>query len=126
MEDREKWLKERKSYIGGSDIGAIINESKWKTPLDVYLDKISEEIDESEPSEAARWGNILEPIVAKEYARVTEFDIEVAPDPIRHPRYPHLAANIDRWVDGKSYILFNRSFFSFFLSKRQIYHIFLS
>ncbi len=105
MQTREEWLKERKTYIGGSDIGAIIDESKWKTSLDVYLDKISDEIDCGDASEAARWGNILEPVVADEYSRQTGFNIELAPNLIRHTRYPHLAANIDRWADDKKHIL---------------------
>lgn len=105
MKTREEWLRERKQYLGGSDLGALIGESKWKTAVDVYLDKISEEINLDDPSEAARWGNILEPVVAEEYARKTGFEVEITPEPIRHPKYSYLAANIDRWADGKKHIL---------------------
>lgn len=32
----------RKTYLGGSDLGAVICVNKYKTALDVYLEKTSE------------------------------------------------------------------------------------
>ena len=43
MDNKIEWLKERKTYIGGSDIGAILGANKYMSAMDVYLDKISEE-----------------------------------------------------------------------------------
>lgn len=40
--ERLEWLKTRQTGIGGSDVAAILGLSKWKTPLDVYNDKIAE------------------------------------------------------------------------------------
>ena len=40
--DRESWLRERRRGIGGSDIGAILGLNKYRSPLDVYLDKIGD------------------------------------------------------------------------------------
>ena len=39
QEQRESWLKERRSGIGGSDAAAILGVSPWRTALDVYSDK---------------------------------------------------------------------------------------
>ena len=36
----EKQRLERKKSIGGSDVAAILGLSPWKTPGDVYLEKI--------------------------------------------------------------------------------------
>lgn len=58
----------RSSYIGGSDIPAILGLSPYATPLDVYLQKRGLWVDEHE-SEAIHWGNVMEPILAREYAR---------------------------------------------------------
>ena len=44
--NRQEWLKERKNYLGCSDIGAICGINKYKTALDVYMDKTSDEIKE--------------------------------------------------------------------------------
>ena len=37
MINREEWLLMRKTYLGGSDLGAVIGVNKYKTALDVYL-----------------------------------------------------------------------------------------
>jgi putative phage-type endonuclease len=95
---RQEWLRERKNYLGGSDLGAIAGLNPYRTALDVYLDKTSDDISE-ETNAAMRWGNLLEDVVAKEYAQVTGYDIEIEPNTIYHPEYKFLAANIDRWVD---------------------------
>lgn len=105
--EKQTWLKERKTYIGGSDIGCILGLSKYKSALDIYLEKTTDIIEEA-TSEAAYWGNILEDIVAKEYSNRTGNSIKKSKGLIRHPKYKFLAANIDRWVikdDGKKHVL---------------------
>lgn len=41
---REDWLRERRTGIGGSDAGAICGLNPYSSPMDVYLDKTSEEV----------------------------------------------------------------------------------
>ena len=36
FDSREDWLKARESYIGGSDIGAILGLNKWTTNVDLW------------------------------------------------------------------------------------------
>jgi putative phage-type endonuclease len=96
--NKQEWLRERKDYIGGSDLGAIAGLNPYRTALDVYLDKTSDDISE-ETNAAMRWGNLLEDVVAKEYSQVTGYDIEIEPNTIYHPEHKFLGANIDRWVD---------------------------
>jgi len=105
--ERENWSKERKTYIGGSDIGAIIGATKetYATPLDIYLDKTREDIAEEEISEPAYFGTLLEDIVANEYTVRTGNVTSKSDGVIRHKDYPFLAANIDRWIGNKEYIL---------------------
>jgi putative phage-type endonuclease len=98
MENKQEWLRERKNYLGGSDLGAIAGLNPYRTALDVYLDKTSDDIAEDTNS-AMRWGTLLEDVIAKEYAQVTGYDVEVEPNTIYHPKYKFLGANIDRWVD---------------------------
>ena len=104
MENKQEWLRERKNYLGGSDLGAIAGLNPYRTALDVYLDKTSDDI-RCETSPAMRWGNLLEEAVAKEYAEVTGQKIEIEPNTIYHSGYKFLAANIDRWVGDKEYVL---------------------
>jgi len=104
MENRQEWLRERKNYLGGTDLAAIAGLNPYRTALDVYLDKTSSDTRE-ETNDAMRWGNLLEDVVAKEYAEVTGQKIEIEPNTIYHPEYKFLGANIDRWVGDKEYVL---------------------
>lgn len=102
-----KWLEERRSYIGGSDIGCILGLSTFKSALDIYLSKTTDVIDEA-TSEAAHWGNVLEDVVAKEYSQRTGQAVEESQGLIRHKEHSFIACNIDRWVeasDGTKHIL---------------------
>lgn len=101
---RMEWLRERKTYLGGSDVGCILGLSPYKTPLDIFLEKTSEDVEET-TSEAAYWGMALEDILAKEYAKRTGHRVTKAKGVIRHPEHSFLGANIDRWVDDERFIL---------------------
>jgi putative phage-type endonuclease len=104
MINREEWLLMRKTYLGGSDLGAVIGVNKYKTALDVYLEKTSEHSPEI-GNDATYWGNVLEDVVAQEYSKRVNLPVEVETKLLRHPEHEFLAANIDRWVDGKKYVL---------------------
>ena len=98
-------LKQRKKSIGGSEIAAICGQSKYRSALDVYLDKINPEANDNGTSEFAHWGNVLEPVIASEYARRTSAEVSIEPDIIYHPEHPWAHANIDRWIGDKQAIL---------------------
>ena len=104
MSNREEWLRERKTYLGGSDLGAVIGVNKYKTALDVYLEKTSEFVEEAN-NNATYWGNVLEDVVAQEYSKRVNLPVEVETKLLRHPEHEFLAANIDRWVGNKEYVL---------------------
>lgn len=108
MTNKQEWLEERKTYIGGSDLGAIIGCNTFRTALDVYFEKTAEGIAEDTAGEAAYWGTVLEDVVAAEYAKRTGFKIEKPAGFIRHKQYPYIACNLDYWVidnEGNSHIL---------------------
>jgi putative phage-type endonuclease len=90
----EKQLEERRHYIGGSDVGAILGYSKWKTPLDVYFEKV-----EGKKSEVNNnfiyWGNQLEPLIRNIFTEITSYPCEEIKDTKYHSLYPFIAANID-------------------------------
>lgn len=60
-------LEARRAGIGGSDAAAVVGLSRWRTPMDVYLDKIgaSEEV---EQNEAMYWGSKLETALRERFA----------------------------------------------------------
>lgn len=102
--DRIEFLKRRKSFLGGSDIGCIVGVNKYKSALDIYIDKTTDTITET-ISEAARFGHLLEDIIAEEYSRKTGNEVSIEQELIVHPKYPIACANIDRWVNDKEFIL---------------------
>lgn len=90
----------RSSGIGGSDAGVIIGLNKWKTPVELYLEKITGESD-FEGNEATYWGNLLENDVAAAYSERTGNKVVRANQTFRHRDYPWMMAHIDRRVVGQ-------------------------
>lgn len=95
--DRTTWLAERRTGIGGSDVAAILGLSKWRTPLDVYLDKRGEGVDQPD-NDAMRWGRYLEPAVRQAYADQTGHEVRVLDQMVRHPAHEFMVANLDGFV----------------------------
>ena len=93
---RNEWLLARRSGIGGSDIAAILGLSPWRTPLDVYRDKV-ECVNQPE-TEAMRWGLLLEDVIAREYARRECVRIQRINDLLRAPGRDWAIASLDRVI----------------------------
>lgn len=96
---REEWLKIRKLGLGGSDMSAVLGVNQWRSPLDVWLDKTSDTVEEKE-SEPMYWGTILEDIVAQEFAKRTGWKVRNNNFTLQSEEYPYLLANIDREIVG--------------------------
>ena len=62
----EEWLRSRKKGIGGSDAGAVCGLNPYRTAMQVYHDKTSDEI-ETVDNEAVRQGRAFEDYVAKRF-----------------------------------------------------------
>jgi putative phage-type endonuclease len=100
--DRASWLNERRSYLGGTDVAAIVGKSKYKTALDIYLEKIGQASD-SVSSRKAEAGIALEPFVRKWYADEIGKPIEDGRT-IRDKQHPFLGANIDGRFDESTLV----------------------
>jgi putative phage-type endonuclease len=84
----------RRSGIGGSDAAAIFGLSRFRSPYDVYQEKIGQSAPLME-TEAMRWGKLLEQPVLHEYAVVTGNRIERVNRTLRHPEHPWMMAHLD-------------------------------
>lgn len=92
---RNEWLAQRKTGIGGSDAAAVLGISKWATPLQVYMDKTTNEIDDFD-NERMKWGRILEPVIRQEYSDHTGLEIlKPQYELIRHQQCPFIVASLD-------------------------------
>jgi len=84
---------DRTKGIGGSDVAAICGVSPWKTPLQIYLEKIGESAG-SPDNPAMAYGRMVEPVILQWYEQYTGQTVAV-PGPLQHPRYPYLIAHLD-------------------------------
>ena len=99
---RDKWLELRRQGIGGSDAAAIMGLNPWKTPMDIWLEKTGEFLDDEEPeNEKMYWGNMLEDIVAREFMTRTGLKVRRRNAVLAHKQYPFMIANVDRLVVGQ-------------------------
>jgi putative phage-type endonuclease len=97
-DERSKWLAERRTGIGGSDAAAVCGLSQWRTPLDVYLSKVGDVVDEENSN--MRRGTILEPAVMQMYSDATGRTIEKPRDIIRSQTHPFALASLDGIASG--------------------------
>jgi putative phage-type endonuclease len=94
---RLEWLKLRTQGIGGSDVSAILGMNNWRSPYQVWAEKTGRLIlDDTEDNEFIHWGNIMEPILAKEFEDQTGKKVFRPNKEFIHPKYDFLRANIDR------------------------------
>lgn len=100
MSDRDQWLQDRRQGIGGSDVAPILGLSKWRTPLDVYLDKRGEGAPDVD-NESMVWGRALEPVIRQQYAERTGRVVRLPDAMLRHPRHDFMIANLDGVTDDK-------------------------
>lgn len=99
--DKKEWLKYRKSGIGGSDAGAVCGLNPYRTAMQVYQDKVSEEIEEMD-NEAMRQGREFEDYVAKRFMEATGKKVRRANAMFYNEEYPFMLADVDRMVVGEN------------------------
>jgi putative phage-type endonuclease len=101
----ETQVKERVNYIGGSDAAAIVGLSRWSSPLEVWSKKTGLLPEVELDSEAVLLGQELEDYVSRRFARLQKKKVRRVNETIYHPKYPFIAAHIDRRIVGEKAIL---------------------
>ena len=95
----QDFTQDRTKYIGGSDIGAILGLSKFRTPLEVWMEKTGKEVRQLD-SLPLRFGSFAEEFVASEYARATGYELLHDESIYIHATHPMMSAHVDRFVLG--------------------------
>lgn len=99
---KEAWLKGRRFGIGASEASAVLGLNPWKSPLQLYAEKLEvAELDAAE-SEAMEWGLLLEPVIADKYAAATGRKL-ADPEPwtlYRSRQHEFMTATFDRLIVG--------------------------
>ncbi len=84
--------------IGGSDIGPLLGLSPYKTPLQLWAEKVSLNPSASKDAIHLRFGHHVEPFIAQEYERQTGLRTVSHAPTIFHPDHGFMYAHVDRLV----------------------------
>jgi len=97
---------ERRNYIGGSDIAAVMGLSRWKTPLKLWAEKVGKiEPKDLSDLEHVEIGSDLEEYVAKRFQKKTGYKVRRDTRMFTHSQFPYMVAHIDRRIEGEDAIL---------------------
>lgn len=104
---------DRSTYLGGSDIAAILGISPWRTPLDVFLDKTEgKQPDDPSKAQIFKRGQRLEPYILDMLSEEHGIEIVQRGQRYKDAEFGYMAAEIDaetsdgRNVEAKSVHLF--------------------
>ncbi|TXI09925.1 MAG: hypothetical protein E6Q68_09215 [Polynucleobacter sp.] len=87
----------RAKSLGGSDIGAVLGVSKYRSAVDVWMEKTGKEVSVRD-SLPLRFGQFAESFVASEYALATGFSLATHDAAVIHAQYEYMHGHIDRFI----------------------------
>lgn len=87
----------RAKSLGGSDVGAVLGLSKYRSAVDVWMEKTGKEVSIRD-SLPLRFGQFAESFVASEYALATGLSLATHDAAVVHPDYSYMHGHIDRFV----------------------------
>lgn len=99
--EHEKWLLYRKQGIGGSDAGAVCGLNPYRTAIQVYYDKTSDDVEVID-NEAMRQGRELEEYVARRFCEASGKKVRRANAMFYDENHPFMLADVDRMVVGEN------------------------
>lgn len=90
----EDWLEFRKNGIGGSDASVVCGINRYKTPIELWMEKTNQ-APMQDVGESAYWGTQLEPLVRAEFSKRTGIEVTAAKQLLQSAEYPFMLANLD-------------------------------
>ncbi len=101
-DDRVTWLAERRKLLTASDVAAVLGEDEYRTPLDLYVEKLMGREDEPLSIDDPRfWGTKLEQPILRIVAEYYGWDYEPGGELLRSRVHPHIGATLDSEVDRR-------------------------
>ncbi|MBQ8599034.1 MAG: YqaJ viral recombinase family protein [Oscillospiraceae bacterium] len=97
-----EWLDWRKKGIGGSDASVVCGISRYKSPVELWLDK-TEQLKSAEAGEAAYWGTLLESVVRSEFSKRTGIEVQLVSQLLQSEEHPFMLANLDGICEHPEY-----------------------
>ena len=84
--------------IGGTDIGAILGLSPYKTPLELWSELVSGEQPADRDLIHLRFGQHAESFIASEYERATDLFTAIHSPTLFHKKHEFMFGHVDRFV----------------------------
>lgn len=98
----EDWLEYRKLGIGGSDASVVCGISRYKSPVELWMEK-TDQLHAQEAGEAAYWGTQLEAMVRTEFTKRTGIEVEHKGVLLQSEEHPFMLANLDGTCEHPDY-----------------------
>lgn len=98
----EDWLEYRKLGIGGSDASVVCGVSRYKSPVELWMEKTGQ-LHPQEAGEAAYWGTQLEAMVRAEFTKRTGIEVEHKGVLLQSEKHPFMLANLDGTCEHPDY-----------------------
>ena len=98
----EKWLEFRRLGIGGSDVSVICRINKYKSPVELWMEKTKQR-PYSEAGEAAYWGRQLEDLVKTEFTKRTGIEVIPVNQILQSKVHDFMLANLDGTCEHPDY-----------------------
>lgn len=90
----DEWLDWRKKGIGGSDASVVCGINKYKSPIELWMEKTNQ-FPYQEAGEAAYWGTRLEFLVKEEFTMRTGIKVNPVNQLLQSEAHPFMLANLD-------------------------------
>ena len=94
-----EWHIQRRLGIGGSDAAAVLGESRWKTPYEIWRVKTGRD-EGDETNNAIEAGIAFEPAIRKLYSTKTGRTV-YDPGFAQHEKYKYIVGNVDGICDDR-------------------------
>ena len=88
------WLEYRRQGIGGSDASVVCGISRYKSPVELWMEKTNQ-LPPQEAGEAAYWGTLLESVVRAEFTKRTGTEVRTVSQLLQSKEHPFMLANLD-------------------------------
>jgi putative phage-type endonuclease len=92
--NKDEWMRYRNKGIGGSDAAVVCGISRYKSPIELWMEKTGM-IQPKEAGESAYWGTVMEPLIRQEFSMQTGFEVGIESSMLKHSQYEFMLANID-------------------------------
>lgn len=99
---RQEWLQLRCNGVGGSDVSVIMGVNKCRSIQQLWEEKTGRLSVSDKGNEYTYWGNVMEPIIRKEFMKRTGLKVRQKHAMILHPDYPFMFADLDGIVTDEN------------------------